>query len=130
MIKTLVLGASMKPYRYSYVCIENLESKGFQAVGLGLREGVIGHTPIYSGHPELEDIHTITVYMNENRQQQYYDYILSLNPKRIILNPGAENPELEKIASDKGIEVLNACTLVMLNTNQYLTEEMIEDIRK
>ena len=126
MIKTLVLGASMKPYRYSYVCIENLESKGLPAVGLGLREGVISHTPIFTGQPHLQDIHTVTVYMNEKRQEEYYDYILSLHPKRIIFNPGAENPKLEKIASDDGIEVLNACTLVMLNTNQYLTEEMID----
>ena len=121
MIKTLVLGASMKPYRYAYMCIEQLEKNGFPAVGLGLREGVVGHTVIHTGLPPLEDIHTITMYMNEKRQQAYYDYIFSLSPSRIIFNPGAENPELARMAREKGIETLNACTLVMLNTRQYLT---------
>ena len=123
MIKTLVLGASMKPYRYSHMCIEQLEKHGFPAVGVGLREGVIGHTPIYAGQPDLEDIHTITMYMNEDRQKAYYDYIFSLSPRRIIFNPGAENHELAVLARQKGIETINACTLVMLNTWQYLTAD-------
>lgn len=123
MIKTLVLGASMKPYRYSHMCIEQLEKYGFPAVGVGLREGVIGHTPVYSGQPALEDIHTITMYMNEDRQKAYYEYIFSLTPRRIIFNPGAENHELARLASQKGIETINACTLVMLNTRQYLTAD-------
>ena len=122
MIKTLVLGASLKPYRYSHMCIEQLEKYGFSAVGVGLREGVIGHTAVLSGQPPLQDIHTVTMYMNEDRQRNYYDYIFSLSPKRIIFNPGAENHELALLARQKGIETIDACTLVMLNTRQYLTD--------
>ncbi len=74
---------------------------------------------IVKGHPKEESVDTITLYLNSNNQKQYYDYILSLQPKRIIFNPGAENDELEELANKNGIKTMEACTLVMLSTGQY-----------
>ena len=119
MKKTLVLGASTNPIRYSNAAVQRLAQDGFEVVPVGVREGEISGVAIEQGKPALEDIHTITLYLNPQRQQQYYDYILSLNPQRIIFNPGTENPELMRLAQDKGIEVEMACTLVMLAVGQY-----------
>jgi predicted CoA-binding protein len=117
--KTLVLGASLKPYRYSHRAVKILKLNGYEVVPIGLREGEIEGIKILTGQPELENIHTVTLYMNAQRQKAVYDYILSLKPKRIIFNPGAENPELYKLATTNGIYCENACTLVMLSTKDY-----------
>ena len=119
MKKTLVLGASTNPIRYSNAAVQRLAQDGFEVVPVGVREGEISGVAIEQGKPALEDIHTITLYLNPQRQQEYYDYILSLNPKRIIFNPGTENPELIRLAREKGIEVEMGCTLVMLAVGQY-----------
>jgi len=118
-IKTLVFGASLKEVRYSNMAVRKLRKYGHPVVAIGGREGQVVDVDILRGHPELEDIHTITMYMRAARQEAHYEYLLGLKPKRIIFNPGAENEELTKLANEQGIETLNACTLVLLSTNQY-----------
>jgi predicted CoA-binding protein len=117
--KTLVLGASTNSSRYSYLAMNRLSSHKHPVVAIGLREGRVGDVTIVKGQPAIEDIDTVTLYLNPDNQKSYYDYILSLRPKRIIFNPGTENNELEKLARENGIEAVEACTLVMLGTGQY-----------
>src|SRR5690606_18967228 len=104
------------PSRYSYLAINRLRAHGHPVVAIGNREGEAGDVHFGKERPEDKDIDTVTLYLNPKRQQAYYDYLLSLQPKRIIFNPGTENPELERLAEEKGIKVLEACTLVMLST--------------
>lgn len=117
--KTLVLGASIHPNRYSYLAVQRLAANNHPVIALGNKEGTIGNTIIETEKRPFENIDTVTLYLNPLRQKEYYDYILSLHPKRIIFNPGTENDELYELAKAKGIEVEEACTLVMLSTNQY-----------
>lgn len=117
--KTLVIGASVKPERYSNKAIHHLRKKGFETLALGLREGKVADVSITKDQIPYDDIHTITVYVGADRLGPSEDYLLSLKPKRIIFNPGAENPEFAQKAKEAGIEVVNACTLVMLSTEQY-----------
>lgn len=117
--KTVVLGASENPSRYSFLAVNRLRANGHPVVAIGNKQGQIGDTPIITGHPAEEGTDTVTLYLNPQLQQQYYDYILSLKPKRIIFNPGTENEELEELAIEKGIEPVEACTLVLLSTGQY-----------
>lgn len=119
MKKTLVLGASPKPYRYAFIAGQRLTNHGHEVVAVGRREGEMGDIPILTGQPDLENIDTITLYLSPKNQKGYYDYILNLNPKRIIFNPGTENMELMRLAEEKGIEVEPACTLVMLSVGTY-----------
>ncbi len=117
--KTVVLGASDSPMRYSYLAVRRLKSYDHPVVAIGKKKGLIDDTEIITEHPELDDVDTVTLYLNPLHQKQYYDYILSLKPKRIIFNPGAENNELATMARQNGIQPMNACTLVMLGTGQY-----------
>ena len=117
--KTLVLGASLKPERYSNIATKRLTKHGHEVALIGLREGQVEGIDIQKGTPEIEGVHTVTLYLNPKRQVPYYDYILSLQPKRIIFNPGTENPELVQLAQAQGIETEIACTLVMLATEVY-----------
>lgn len=117
--KTLVLGASTKPERYSFKAVNMLLEHQHPVVAVGAREGRIKDVDILSGTPDFKDIHTLSLYLGPARQKIVYDYILNLNPKRIIFNPGTENPELYELAEEKGIEVEEACTLVLLSTNQF-----------
>ena len=117
--KTLVLGASQNPARYSYLAINRLRSKQQPVVAIGKKTGKVEDVEIETGQPALKDVDTVTLYLNAQNQKQYYDYILSLHPKRIIFNPGAENSELEALAEANGIKTMEACTLVLLSTGQY-----------
>jgi predicted CoA-binding protein len=117
--KTLVLGASDNPARYSYLAIRRLRDKGHPVKAIGRKKSIVEDVPIETTPTVSDDIDTVTLYLRPAHQEQYYEYILSLQPKRIIFNPGAENPELEKLAKDNGIRTMDACTLVMLGTNQY-----------
>jgi len=117
--KTLVLGASENPSRYSYLALQRLQSNEHPVVAIGKRKGFVGNVAIETEKKDWTDVDTITLYLNPANQKQYYDYIVSLHPKRIIFNPGAENNELAEMASRKGIQPVEACTLVMLATNQY-----------
>ncbi len=119
MKKTLVLGASNNPLRYAYIAVEKLLRYGHEVVPVGLKADDVLGLKIQTGQPALENIDTVTLYLNPRNQQQHYDYILSLKPKRIIFNPGTENPELEKMAEAKGIEVTESCMLVMLSAGQF-----------
>lgn len=117
--KTMVLGASENPSRYSYLAVNKLRAYGHPVVAIGNKKGVVGDTAITTERPEEKDIDTVTLYLNPQLQEQYYDYILSLKPKRIIFNPGTENDELEALAKANGIQAMEACTLVLLGTGQY-----------
>lgn len=117
--KTVVLGATPNSARYAYLATMRLVQYGHEVVPLGIRDGNIAGIEIRKGMPVLDNVDTITLYLNAGRQREYYDYILSLNPKRIIFNPGAENPELKKLAREKGIETIEGCTLVMLSIGVY-----------
>lgn len=117
--KTLVLGASTKPDRYSFHAVNMLLEHRHPVVAVGARDGKIQGVDILTGTPDFQDIHTLSLYLSPARQKNVYDYILNLNPKRIIFNPGTENPEFYKMAAINGIEVEEACTLVLLSTNQF-----------
>jgi len=117
--KTLVLGASDNPSRYSYLAIQRLRSHGHPVVAIGRRYTKVVDVNITKDKEPTADIDTVTLYMNPRHQQEYYDYILSLKPKRIIFNPGTENDELVKLAREKNISTMEACTLVLLSTGQY-----------
>lgn len=117
--KTLVLGASDNPGRYSYLAIKRLRRNGHPVVAVGLRPVMAGDVAIETEKKPFEGVDTVTLYLNSTRQKEYYDYILSLHPKRIIFNPGAENDELFALAQANGIEAMEACTLVLLSTGSY-----------
>jgi predicted CoA-binding protein len=117
--KTLVLGASDNPSRYSFLALHRLRSHGHPVVAIGKKTGIVGDVQIEKEKKEWKDVDTITLYLNPTHQKQYYDYIVSLKPKRIIFNPGAENDELSELAINNGIQPMEACTLVLLSTNQY-----------
>lgn len=117
--KTLVIGASLNPARYSYLAIKRLVAKNQPTVAIGLREGNLDGVEIQKEKKDFEDIDTVTLYLGPPRQPEYYDYILDLEPKRVIFNPGTENPEFFRLLKEEGIQVEVACTLIMLSTNQY-----------
>lgn len=117
--KTLVLGASPNPARVSHTAVHRLQSRGYEVVALGVRDGTIDGVDIQLGRPEFEDVHTISLYLNPQRQREYYDYILRLRPERLVFNPGTENPELMKLAREQGIDVSIGCMLVMLAVGDY-----------
>lgn len=121
------MGASTKSTRYSNIATLRLSKLGYPVIPLGRKEGMIGELAIETEQQAFEDIHTITMYLNPANQESMYDYILSLNPQRIIFNPGSENPALAALATEKNIEVLHACTLVLLSTGQFeLTKEAMD----
>ena len=117
--KTLVLGASGNPARYSYLAIQRLTAKDIEVLAVGRKAGNVGNVTITTEQKLMDDIHTISLYLNPDNQKPYYDYILALHPKRIIFNPGTENAELRQMAESKGIETDYACTLVMLQIGTY-----------
>ncbi|MEP6711945.1 MAG: CoA-binding protein [Ferruginibacter sp.] len=117
--KTLVLGASLNPERYSFLAVKKLLAHDHPVVAIGKRPGDIKNVTILTAATEQKDIDTVTLYLNPTNQVPYYNYILSLKPNRIIFNPGTENPELEELAAKAGIKTQEACTLVLLSTNQF-----------
>ena len=116
---TVIIGASPNPERYSYKATVRLKKAGNTIYPVGLKEGKIEEESILTGFPRLGDVHTVTIYVGPKNQAYWADYIMELSPKRIIFNPGAENAELAAIAAKKGIECLEACTLVMLSIGNY-----------
>ncbi|WP_370476755.1 CoA-binding protein [Tamlana flava] len=119
MKKTLVLGASLKRNRYSNYAIQRLVANHVEVVAFGLKKGEVAGIPIDTELMPYKSIHTVTLYLKAKSQQQYYNYIISLNPQRVIFNPGTENTEFYRILKDKNIPFEEACTLVLLATNQY-----------
>ena len=119
MKKIVVIGASPNENRYSNKATQKLLNNNYEVVPLGIREGTIASLDIITERPELPDIHSVTMYVGKQRQPDWYDYILSLNPKRVIFNPGTENIEFMKLANKNGIETTQNCTLVMLSLGIY-----------
>jgi predicted CoA-binding protein len=119
--KTLVIGASINPERYAYKAIHLLVKHEIEVVPMAVKSGFVANLLIVSPLIVQIDIHTITLYISASKQESYYDFILKINPKRVLFNPGTENPKLAKLLNEKGILWENACTLVLLSTNQYKT---------
>lgn len=117
--KTLVIGASENPDRYSNKAITALVSHGHEVVAIGLRAGEVNGIPFNSEKKLFEDIDTVTLYVGPQNQPEYYQYILNLKPQRVIFNPGTENPEFAGMLKNNGIYPEIACTLVLLATGQY-----------
>ena len=119
--KTLILGASPNNVRYSFKAVISLFNAGIDVIPMGIKEGKIANIKIVAPFTVLKDIHTISLYLAPQKQDQYLDFILKLKPHRIIFNPGTENKIFAKKLSASGIFWENACTLVLLSTNQYQT---------
>ena len=117
--KTLVLGASTNPDRYSHMAVRMLRQKGFEVVAVGPKTGRIGDIDIQPDITDEDSVDTVTLYLNPSNQEAYYEKILKLKPRRVIFNPGTENPALERLAIQNGIQAQRACTLVLLSTGQF-----------
>lgn len=119
--KTVIIGATTDRSRYAYIAASMLTSYRHEIVPIGIKKGDLFGTPIRDIYekPAVKDVDTITLYIGPQRQPEWYNYLLSLKPKRIIFNPGTENDDFEKMASDNGIEVVHGCTLVMLRSGEY-----------
>ncbi len=115
----MVLGASPNPVRFSYKAVKSLLRHDQQVVAVGFRKGEIEEQEILTGQPPIENVHTISIYIGSSRQTEYYDYIHSLNPERVIFNPGTINPGLMGQLKEDGVECVSECMLVMLSENQY-----------
>lgn len=118
-MKTLVLGANDNPARYAYRAVHQLRSHGHEVVPVGIRRGEVAGLPIRTDRPLEPGVDTVTLYVGPQNQPAWYDYILELKPRRIIFNPGTENPELVQRAQAAGIQTEEACTLVLLSIGQY-----------
>ena len=116
---TLVLGATDRPWSYAYQAIARLVHNGITVYGIGKKEVELFKIQIVTSKILFPDVHTVTMYLNAINQQEYYDYLLELRPKRVLFNPGSENPELENILKKNAIPYERACTLVLLGTGQY-----------
>lgn len=121
MKRTIVLGASPDPSRYSNIACRMLDNAGIEFIPIGIKKGEILGTEILNlgDKPKIDNIHTITIYLSPQNQKEWYSYVLSLNPKRLIFNPGAENSELKEMAEKSGLFVENACNLVLIQLGQF-----------
>ncbi len=117
--KTLVLGGSVNPTRFANKAIRKLRAYRYPVDSIGLKEGEIDDVNIQTGTPHFDDIHTVTLYLSTKNQKQYYDYIIGMKPKRIVFNPGTENLELSELARKNNIEVVEYCTLILLDTHTF-----------
>lgn len=119
MKKTLIIGATTNPARYAYTAAHRLTQKGHEIVQIGLKPGQVAGASIDTFRLDYQSIDTVTLYIGPRHQPEYYDYVVALHPKRVVFNPGTENPEFERILKENNIEPIEACTLVMLATGQY-----------
>ena len=119
--KTLIIGATTRPDRYAYVAAQRLTEAGFPIVPVGIKRGEVFDQPILDiySRPSIPDVNTVTLYIGPKHLEEHFDYILSLAPKRIIFNPGTEHEELMQRAGEEGVEVVVACTLVMVGLGTY-----------
>lgn len=117
--RTLVLGASLKPHRYSNLAVRRLTSHGYPVLAVGRREGAIDGVPVLTTVPDGSEIHTVTLYLNPDNQAAWHGTVLGLHPKRVIFNPGAEDQRFARALQQQGIEVVEGCTLVMLSVGTY-----------
>lgn len=119
MKKTLIIGATTNPARYAYLAAEKLVAHGHEIINIGVKEGEVAGVKIERMGKPYSDIDTITLYIGKDLQEQYLNYIIATKPARVIFNPGTENLALEEAVSASGVEVIHACTLVLLSTGQY-----------
>jgi len=117
--KTVVIGASPNPARYSHLAIESLRGKGYETRAIGLRNGLVKDVSIETDMPAIDDVDTVTLYVGPRHQDYWKKYIHELKPKRVIFNPGTENAEFESELEKDGIETERACTLVLLGSGVY-----------
>ena len=117
--KTVVVGVSTNPERYSYKAVESLLKHQFEVVPIGIKQGEIFGLKILNDFPLINDVHTVTLYVGKANQSTIIDYVLKLKPRRVIFNPGTENIEFENLLKQAGIEVEIACTLVLLSIGKY-----------
>ncbi|MBN2682947.1 MAG: CoA-binding protein [Bacteroidales bacterium] len=118
--KTLVIGASIKPERYSYKAVKSLLEHGHEVVAIGAKEAELDSVKIHKTPIAFENVDTVTMYISEKFQPEYYDYIIKkIAPKRVIFNPGTENDEFAQMLEKSGIKVEIACTLVLLSIGEY-----------
>ena len=121
MKRTVIVGATTDASRYAYLAARMLTEYEHEIIPIGIKKGEVFGKQILNIYdkPEIADVDTVTLYIGPQRQPEWYQYLLSLKPKRILFNPGTENPEFEKMAEDAGIEVVEGCTLVMLRSRQF-----------
>ena len=117
--KTVIIGATTNPTRYAYKAANRLVDHHHEIVPIGIKKGELVGQEIINAKPALNDVDTVTLYIGPSKQPEYYDYIISLNPKRVIFNPGTENLEFEETLEKNNIQAIEACTLVMLAANTY-----------
>lgn len=117
--KTLVIGASSNPMRYGHKAVKALVAAGHEVIAIGKRETEIRGVQVVKGKPDINDLHTITLYLNADNQKEYLEYMIGLKPQRIIFNPGTFNSKLVKLAREAGIQVVQDCTLLMLDSDEY-----------
>lgn len=118
-MKTLVIGASPNPMRYAHKAVKQLRAHEFETIAIGKRITTIEDVEVITSKPEIDDLHTVTLYVGPQNQSEYIEYIISLKPKRIIFNPGTYNPELKAKAENAGIKTVEDCTLIMLASDSY-----------
>ncbi len=119
MGKVLVIGASTNPKKVSYHAVRKLLLHRYDVVPIGIREGVIGTCPIIKGKPIIDTVDLIILYINSEKQEEYYDYIVGLKPKRLLFNPGTENPVLSRLAIQHDIEIIYDCALTLINAGVW-----------
>jgi len=119
--KTVIIGATPNPSRYAFVAAGMLGEYNHEIVPVGIKKGEVFGVPILdiNQRPQISDVDTVTLYIGPQHQPEHYEYILSLKPRRVIFNPGTENPEFEKMIEESGAEATEACTLVLLRSDQY-----------
>ena len=117
--KTAVLITSPKSDRYSYKAVKMLIEHSVPVIPVGYKTGKIDGIKIIPGQPDINGLHTLSIYLNPINQEFFHDYILKLNPKRVIFNPGTENPTLQDKLDSHNIFWEEACTLVLLSTGQF-----------
>ena len=109
----------MNPDRYSNIAIKRLLDNGFVVCAVGNKNGEVLGVKIYNSRELFQNIHTITLYLSAKNQENYYHYILSLKPQRVIFNPGTENEILEGLLTKSNIKFEYSCTLVLLSIGGY-----------
>jgi len=119
MGKMIVLGATENPDRFSCKAVKALLRNDYEVVPVGFRKGFIKEIEILTGKPQFEDVDTVLIYMGAKKQKEFYDYIQDLKPRRVIFNPGAENPELQDLLKSQGIETVKDCALILINTDSF-----------
>jgi uncharacterized protein len=121
MKKTVIIGATTNTTRYAHLAASMLNEYKHEFIPVGIKQGEVLGRPLLDikSKPAINHVDTVTLYIGPSHQPEWYEYILSLKPARVIFNPGTENSEFESLLQTNGIEPLQACTLVLLRSGQY-----------